>query len=326
MFSVNQEAVKIVKEKIIPYAEQLNCKVIRLKNGATVVDMGIEMPGGYLAGKLFVEATIGGLGRVDFGTFSVEDLTLPSIDVYIDHPATACLSSQFSGWKLPGKDIPGYINPIGSGPARAIARNDIFAQSWIYQDIHHETVFAAQTQELPDESLAEQIAEACRLPVENIYVLAARTGSLVGSIQVCSRTVEASIWRMKRKGFDIGKVISGMGTCPIAPPVRDELLAMDRVNTALLYGVTVRYLVDCTDAEIEAVIEKLPFSASRRYGEDFIDLFEEGKRDFYMVDKDIHTVARYELTNIATGNTFRAGVIRPDLLKKSFFRQDRFVD
>ncbi|MGI6331424.1 MAG: methenyltetrahydromethanopterin cyclohydrolase [Zhaonellaceae bacterium] len=69
MFSVNQEAVRIVKEKIIPYAEQLNCKVIKLKNGATVVDMGVEMPGGYLAGKLFVEATIGGLGHVDFGTF-----------------------------------------------------------------------------------------------------------------------------------------------------------------------------------------------------------------------------------------------------------------
>jgi methenyltetrahydromethanopterin cyclohydrolase len=321
MFSVNQEAVRIVKEKIIPYAEQLNCKVIKLKNGATVVDMGVEMPGGYLAGKLFVEATIGGLGHVDFGTFSADDLTLPSIDVYIDHPATACLSSQFSGWKMPGKNIPGYINPIGSGPARAIAKNDIFSQCWHYQDIHHETVFGAQTQEIPDESLAQHIADECKIPVENVYILAAKTGSLAGSIQVCSRTVEASIWRIQRKGFDISKVISGMGTCPIAPPIKDELLAMDRVNTALLYGVTVRYVVDCTDAEIEEVIEKLPFSASRRYGEDFIDIFEEGKRDFYIVDKDIHTVARYEITNYATGNTFEAGVIRPDKLKKSFYRK-----
>ena len=320
MFSVNQEAIKIVKEKIIPYAEQLNCRVIKLGNGATVVDMGVEMPGGYLAGKLFVEATIGGLGHVDFGTFSADDLTLPSIDVYIDHPATACLSSQFSGWKLPGKDIPGYINPIGSGPARAIAKNDIFSQCWTYQDIHHETVFGAQTQEVPDEAVAENIAEQCKLPVENVYILASKTGSLTGSIQVCSRTVEASIWRIQRKGFDISKVISGMGTCPIAPPIKDELYAMDRVNTALLYGVTVRYVVDCTDTEIEEVIEKLPFNASRRYGEAFIDIFEEGKRDFYIVDKDIHTVARYEFTNYATGRTFAAGVIRPDMLKQSFYR------
>ena len=86
--------------------------------------------------------------------------------------------------------------------------------------------------------------------------------------------------RDRRKGFDISKVISGTGTCPIAPPIRDECRAMDRVNTALIYGVIVRYLVDSTDEEIESVINELPFSASRRYGEDFADLFEEGKHDF----------------------------------------------
>ena len=319
MFSVNQAAVRIVKEQILPNAEMLNCKVHHLNNGATVVDMGVNMPGGYMAGKLFVEATIGGMGHVDFGRFICGDIDLPSIDVYIDQPATACLSSQFSGWKMRGKDMEGYINPIGSGPARAIAKNDVFSQCWSYQDIHHETVFGAQTQELPNEEDAREIADACHISPENVYILAARTGSLTGSIQICSRTVEASIWRIQRKGFDISKVISGTGTCPIPPPVWDEVRAMDRVNTALLYGVTVRYLVDSTDKEIEDVIELLPFSASRRYGEKFIDLFEEGKRDFYIVDKDVHTVARYEITNLASGKTFKAGVIREDLLKDSLF-------
>lgn len=319
MFSVNQQAVKIVKEQILPYAEQLNCKVYQLKNGATVVDMGVEMPGGYLAGKLFVDATIAGMGHVQYGRFVCGNIDLPSIDVYIDHPMEATLSTQFSGWKMPGKSLDGWINPIGSGPARAIARNDIFSQSWDYQDVHHETVFAAQTVELPDEEMAEIIAKACKIEPRNVYILAARTGSLVGSIQVCSRTVEATGWRIISKKFDPKKIISGMGTCPIAPPIRDELRAMDRVNTALLYGASVRYLVDCADAEIEAVIELLPFSASRRFGEQFIDLFEEGKRDFYIVDKDIHTIAQYEITNIATGNTFRAGVLREDLLERSLF-------
>lgn len=320
MYSINQQAVKIVKEKILPFAEQMNCKVYHLKNGATVVDMGVEAPGGWQAGKLLVEATIGGMGHVDFGKYQLGDNYLPSIDVYIDHPVEATLSSQFSGWKMPSKEIPGYINAIGSGPARAIARNDIFSQSWHYQDINHETVFAAQTQEIPDESVAQMVAEACKLPVENVYILATKTASLAGSIQVCSRTVEASVWRLFRKGFDIGKIISGMGTCPIAPPVKDELKAMDRVNTALLYGVTVRYVVDCSDEEVESVINAAPFNASRRYGERFIDIFEEGKRDFYIVDKDIHTVARYEITNYATGKTFFGGVIREDMMKESFYQ------
>ncbi len=319
MFSINQQAVKIVKEKILPYAEQLNCKVHHLRNGATVIDMGVVAQGGWQAGKLVVEATIGGMGHVDFGQYHLGETILPSIDVYIDRPVEATLSSQFSGWKMPGKDIPGYINPIGSGPARAIARNDIFSQSWHYQDVHHETVFAAQTQELPDESVAEMVAEACKLSPQNVFILATKTASLAGSIQVCSRTVEASVWRLFRKGFDIGKIISGMGTCPVAPPVKDELIAMDRVNTALLYGVTVRYIVDCSDEEIEAVINIAPFNASKRFGERFIDIFEEGKRDFYIVDKDIHTVARYEIVNYATGNSFSGGVIREDMMRESFY-------
>ena len=94
---------------------------------------------------------------------------------------------------------------------------------------------------------------------------------------------------------------------------------MDRVNTALLYGVTVRYTVDCKDEEILEILESLPFNASKRFGEDFIDIFEEGERDFYIVDKDIHTVARYEFTNIGTGNSFSAGELREDKLQKSLF-------
>ena len=81
MFSINQQAVKIVKEKILPFVEQLNCRVVHLKNGATVVDMGVEAPGGFQAGKLMVEATIGGMGHIDFGQFHLGEFHFPSIDV-----------------------------------------------------------------------------------------------------------------------------------------------------------------------------------------------------------------------------------------------------
>ena len=318
MFSVNQRAVSIIKNEVLPNLEELNCRLHILPNGATVIDMGVHAPGSYLAAKLFVESTIGGLGYVTFGSFAREGLELPSIDVYVDHPQEACLSSQFSGWRIPQDNPPSDINPIGSGPARAIARNDIFSQAWSYQDCHHETLFAAQIQELPDEELAESVAEACGVLPENVYIIAAKTGSLVGSIQVCSRTVEASIWRLERKGFDISKIVSGSGTCPLPPPISDEFEGMDRVNTALLYGVTVRYIVDCRDEEIEEVLDKAPFSASKRFGERFADIFEEGKRDFYHVDKDIHTVARYIFHNYATGSSYSSGEIRVDKLRESF--------
>ena len=319
MFSVNQKAVRIVKEKIIPNAEMLQCEVHQLKNGATVIDMGIHARGGYLAGKLFVEATIGDMGHVDFGRFTLGEIDLPSIDVYIDLPQTATLSSQFSGWELGEGFEKGSIIPIGSGPARAIAKIDFGAQGWSYQDIHHETVLAAQTTVLPDEAMAEDVARKCGLSPENVYILAATTGSLAGAIQVCSRSVEASMFCMFKKEFPLESVISGMGTSPIPPPTRDEFDAMDRVNTALMYGCSVRYLVDCEDSDIESFLEIAPFSASPRFGEHFNDLFEEGQRDFHLVDKSIHTVAYYEITNFKTGRTFKAGQLREDMLARSFF-------
>ena len=318
MFSINQDAVKIVKEKIIPNSKKLQCDVLHLKNGATVIDMGLSARGGYVAGKLFVEATLGDMGHVDFGGFTLGEINLLSIDVYIDEPQTATLSSQFSGWDLSDGYEKGTITPIGSGPARAIYR-DFGSLGWPYQDIHHETVFAVQTTDMPDEAMAEDIAKKCGLSTENIYILATTTGSMTGVIQVCSRSVEASMFCMLQKKIPLEAVMSGMGTSPIPPATSDELIAMDRVNTALMYGCTVRYLVDCEDSDIEKFLEVAPFSASPRFGEHFLDLFEEGNRNFNEVDKSIHTVACYEITNFRTGRTFRAGELREDMLKKSFF-------
>lgn len=319
MFSVSQDAVKIVKEKILPYVEQLNCRTQVLKNGATVIDMGIEAPGGWLAAQYFVDATIAGLGHVDYGRFCFGDVDLPSIDVYIDHPQIACLSSQFSSWPLPAKDTPDYIRPMGSGPARAIARMDYFAKLWDYADVQHETVFGLQAGELPGEELATEVAAACRISPENLYILVCKTGSLAGSVQVCSRTIETTIWRLQAKGFDIKKVISGMGTCPIAPPVKDEFRAMVRVNAAVLYGGTARYVVDSTDAEIEAVIDQLPIHSARRYGYPFAKMLEEAGLDMSNTDRDIHAVAVIEIMNYNTGRVFKSGEIRGEFLKEIFY-------
>lgn len=318
MFSVNQEAVKIIKEKILPNIEQLNCKSCIMSSGATVIDLGVEAVGGWLAGKLFVEATLGGIGYTTFGTTNFGDWSIPSIDVYIDQPQTACLSSQFSSWQMPQKKYSGY-EPMAGGPARAIAKKDMFAKLWYYQDKHHEAVLGVQAAELPGEDLVQQISEDCQVRPENIYILVARTGSLAGSIQICSRTVETSIWKLHHVGLDLNWVISGMGSSPVAPPVLDEDIAMDRVNNAIIYGGIVRYVVDCKDEEIAAAIDKMPSNYSASFGERFIDLYLKSGRNIFNMDAGINSVAVYEITNFSTGNTFKAGVLRPDVLKKSFF-------
>ncbi|HEY3316636.1 MAG TPA: methenyltetrahydromethanopterin cyclohydrolase [Bacillota bacterium] len=317
LFSVNQEAARIVKD-IIAQSAKLNVDVFKLKNGTTVVDMGVRARGGLMAGIRFIEATIAGIGQVSMGTFPLEGIELPTVQVLIDHPAVTCLSSQFSGWRFPGLKYDN-LAPLGSGPARAMALRDIFAKAVAYKDDNHEAVLAIQGSQLPDEKIADESAAACGVDPENLYLLVAATGSVAGAMQVVARSVEPSMWRIKVKGFDPAKVVCGVGTAPLPPVIRDELRAMDRVNTSLLYGTTATLYVDCADEEVEAVIDKLPLQASPLFGTPFLDIFRAGNYDFYEIDKDVHTVARFVMNNIATGRTFSAGMIRPDLLAKSFF-------
>ena len=65
MISVNQQAAEIV-EQMIARAEQLGIAVTYLPCGARVVDLGVNAPGGLLAGKYAAEASLGGMGRGQF--------------------------------------------------------------------------------------------------------------------------------------------------------------------------------------------------------------------------------------------------------------------
>ena len=53
-WSVNEKAAEIIEQEILPRADRLNIGVSVLKNGATVLDMGIHCKGGFRAGKYFV--------------------------------------------------------------------------------------------------------------------------------------------------------------------------------------------------------------------------------------------------------------------------------
>ena len=73
--SVNNNAFKIVEE-MIENSQTLNVEVVKLKNGSTIVDCGIKVAGGHLAGLLLSKACLGNLANVpltsmDFESFRV---------------------------------------------------------------------------------------------------------------------------------------------------------------------------------------------------------------------------------------------------------------
>jgi methenyltetrahydromethanopterin cyclohydrolase len=81
MISVNEKASKIANE-MIQGEEELGVKVLKLKNGAVVIDTGIEARGSLRAGKHFSEVCLGGLGNVNL---CMEER--PHVHVNVDHPA-----------------------------------------------------------------------------------------------------------------------------------------------------------------------------------------------------------------------------------------------
>ena len=88
--SVNVEAKKII-EKMIENREMLNIKVEKTSSGATIIDAGVEVKGGLLAGKFVTEVCLGGLGEAQLTQMPFGDVELPTIFVATDHPAVSTL-------------------------------------------------------------------------------------------------------------------------------------------------------------------------------------------------------------------------------------------
>jgi methenyltetrahydromethanopterin cyclohydrolase len=310
VLSVNKRAVKIV-QRMIADADALELAVTQLGNGTTVVDAGVQVPGSLAAGRLFAEVCLGGLGKVRFCELDLS-WWLPGVTVSVSHPPVACMAAQYAGWAVKGKKF----FAMGSGPARALYRGEPLFERLDYRDQADVAVLALEGRKLPPEEAAEKVAAKCQVSPDRLYLLIAPTASLVGSVQVAARVVETGLHKMLEVGFDIGTVRSGFGTCPLAPIARDDLRAIGRTNDAVLYGGRAWYTVRADDAQIEAVIEQLPSSASRDYGTPFYDLFQRYDGDFYKIDPLLFSPAEVSINNVTSGRTFRAGGVNAEMIQK----------
>lgn len=316
MISVNERAADIVR-RMIADAEPLGLAVTRFSNGATVVDAGVEVPGSLEAGRLFAEVCMGGLGKVRFCGLDFDGFWLPGVSVTVSHPPLACVAAQLAGWPIRGGDESAHYKAMGSGPARALyGVEEIFGRLG-YRDQADVAVLCLEGPRLPLEEVTEDVARKCSVSPDHLYVLIAPPASLVCSVQVAARVVESGMHKMLEVGFDIRTVLSGLGTCPLAPVAGDDLRAIGRLNDAVLYGGRAWYTVRTDDAQIEAVMERLPSSASRDYGTPFHDLFQRYDCDFYKIDPLLFSAAEIFINNLTSGRTFHAGGVNCEMVRRA---------
>jgi methenyltetrahydromethanopterin cyclohydrolase len=310
--SLNRLAGEIF-DRMSDQAQVLGISVSILANGARVADLGVKAPGGLLAGKGLAEICLGGLGEVGFLPLSYGDFSLPGVSVAIDGPVLACLGSQYAGWKIQR----GKFFAMGSGPARALARSEELYAKIGVKDEADAAVLVLESGRLPNEEVADYVAEKCRVKAGRVSLAVAATRSLAGGVQIAARSVETAMHKLLELRFDVAKVLSGFGTCPIATVAADDLAAIGRTNDCVLYGSEVFLTVSATDAEIEGLIDKVPSSSSRDYGQLFGELFKRYDGDFYKIDPFLFSPAKIAITNAASGRTFRAGRFNAGLLQAS---------
>ena len=287
-----------------------------LIGGARVIDAGVEAPGGFAAGLAIVHACMGGLGHASFIPLSIGGDPYHGVQVWTDHPAIACMASQYAGWAVQADD---YF-AMGSGPLRAVARveQELFDKLG-YSEQAERGVLVLEGRSLPTDAVVTRLSERAGLPRGALTFIVAPTASIAGSVQISARVVEIGLHKMDSLGFDVRLVTHAIGSAPIPPVAKNDLRGIGRTNDCLLYGGQVRYTVRADDDTLEELATKVPASSSIDYGTGFYEIFERYDTDFYKIDKLLFSPAEVWLTSATTGRTFHGGRLDAGVLRESLF-------
>jgi methenyltetrahydromethanopterin cyclohydrolase len=310
------EAASEIADTMADQADILRVKTFRLPSGARVIDAGVEVDGGIEAGIALAEICMGGLGTVECTPVLIGDRSHAGLIVWTDHPAVACMASQYAGWAI----SVGKFFAMGSGPLRAYARveRELFEKLG-YEEAAEEGVLVLEGRTLPTDDVALWVAEKARLQPMQLTFVVAPTASLAGGVQISARIIETGLHKMETLGFDVRRVISALGTAPVPPVAQNDLRAIGRTNDCILYGGQARYTVRASDAELEQLAEEVPASASRDYGTPFYEIFQRYGGDFYQIDPLLFSPAEVWLTSTESGRTFHAGRLNPEVLEASLY-------
>jgi methenyltetrahydromethanopterin cyclohydrolase len=313
MLDMNERAWALASSHIERAAE-LGIAVHTLPGGARVIDAGVNVSGGFAAGRALTALCMGGLGQVEYTTLTIGADTWPGLLVWTDHPTESCMASQYAGWAI---NPEGYF-AMGSGPLRAKARveRELFAKLG-YEESASRGVLVLESRTLPTAEVAAWVAGKAGVAPGALTLAVAPTASLAGGVQIVARVIETGLHKMDTIGFDVRRVVSAMGTAPLAPTARSDMRAIGRTNDCILYGGQARYTIRAEDDELAKLAERLPATTSSDYGTPFYDVFKRYDSDFYKIDPMLFSPAEVWLTSATSGRTFHGGRLNPEVLRAS---------
>jgi methenyltetrahydromethanopterin cyclohydrolase len=308
MESLNRMAIELVDEAL-EFTEELGIGAYELDSGGTVLDFGVDFPGGLEAGVLLAEVQTAGLATVGTTMGEVAGTPRTHVEVATDQPALSCLCSQKAGWEV---SVDGFEG-LGSGPARAlVGEEDVFRQVG-YHDAFDLTALAVETTEVPGEAVAEHVGELTEVDPGSVFLLAYPTASLAGSVSGAARAAELATFRLAELGYDPNDVLSAHATAPVAPVAGSEETAMGRTNDAVAYGGRVHLQV----AEPFDQFDEVASTAGDEYGVPFVEAFAAEDWDLYEVPPEVFAPAEV-VVDVVGGETHVFGERDEAVLAESF--------
>jgi methenyltetrahydromethanopterin cyclohydrolase len=315
--SVNALTAPLV-ERLVADAEVLRLAVTQEPGGARMVDAGASVRGSIEAGRRMAEICLGGLGTVTISPSGPVASWPYSVVVHATDPVIACLGSQYAGWSLADETGDSGFFALGSGPGRAVAVVEDLYQELGYRDAATRTALVLEAASGPPASVVAKVAEAAGLRPEDVTFIFAPTQSLAGSTQVVARVLEVALHKAHTVGFDLHKIVDGIGSAPLSPQHPDFIQAMGRTNDAIIYGGRVQLFVEADEADARQLAEQLPSTNSSDHGSPFAEIFGRVNGDFYKIDGALFSPAEVIVTSVTTGKSFRGGRLMPELVEASF--------
>ena len=315
--SVNAGAQALI-ETLKDRAAELKIAVVRGARGEMLIDAGNRALGSIAAGIALAEICMGGLGQVQLTCSATTPRWPWTLAIHSANPVTACLASQYAGWKLAHGEGKGAFFALGSGPARALARVEPLFEALTYRDSAKTAALVMESALPPPPEVVDKVAQACKLPPDQLTFLYAPTQSLAGATQIVGRALEVALHKAHELKFPLERIVEGMAAAPLAPPHPDMITAMGRTNDAIIYAGRVQLMVTGAAADARALAEQLPSERSRDYGRPFAETFKRFKGDFYAIDPMLFSPAEVIVTALDTGESFHTGRLNLALLDASF--------
>ncbi|MFO0789960.1 MAG: methenyltetrahydromethanopterin cyclohydrolase [Pirellulales bacterium] len=296
-------------------ANQLGIAVSTLGCGTRIIDCGVHARGSAEAGIRLAHICMGGAGIATFVRADPEAWEGPAIrcDGRND-PIATCLASQYAGWAIQGEKF----FAMGSGPMRAAACREALFQEIGHCERPERCVGVLETSKLPPDAVCRDIADKCGVKPDRLTLLAARTASEAGVVQIVARSLETALHKLHTIKFDLSCIRGGWGIAPLPPHGGDDVTALGRTNDAILYGASVHVVVETEDSVLEEIGPRVPSNSSPDHGHPFGEIFARYDHDFYRIDPMLFSPARITFLNHATNHSFHFGEFAPEILAASF--------